>query len=431
MRLLSLLLLLLLVPRQAAAVCGDGVLDGSDVCDDGNTSGSDMCSADCTAFTFISAGTHPDASTNASTTGKWIRKLVPYKFKLYPAYGDEDYDSNAGTGPTNITPYNPATDTFPNEDTQESEAIDDIIIMADKLFLPNIDYHHTSGSPTDVETTAAYMVESGGAWTTGTVGTAYVHAYSMVRLGGDLFIAGAAGGIPTDGVVQVSTDGGSNWSTSLTIGPEDANTNARFYFIGKLGSNLYAQAYDITGDNLHTNSEVYNGSSWSSGTQLSPDLAFGQHPVEFGSYMIYKGAGNTLRKFDGTTDSLARTAVYDYTVHQGTLYALETDNEIYTSSDADSFTLFAAGPSNSRSLGILNNRLYVGDTVGEIFVTEILLRCGDLTIDGGETCDFTSLNSATCVSQGYASGTLACANNCGSYDETACSRGGLSGATLN
>lgn len=47
--------------------------------------------------------------------------------------------------------------------------------------------------------------------------------------------------------------------------------------------------------------------------------------------------------------------------------------------------------------------------------------CGDGVLNGGETCDGAQLGGATCVSQGFDSGTLACNSNCLSYNTAGCS----------
>ncbi|MBX7081615.1 MAG: hypothetical protein K1X88_20605 [Nannocystaceae bacterium] len=46
--------------------------------------------------------------------------------------------------------------------------------------------------------------------------------------------------------------------------------------------------------------------------------------------------------------------------------------------------------------------------------------CGDNVAAGGEVCDGTDLVGATCVSQGFTGGTLACNGTCTAYDTTGC-----------
>lgn len=50
--------------------------------------------------------------------------------------------------------------------------------------------------------------------------------------------------------------------------------------------------------------------------------------------------------------------------------------------------------------------------------------CGDNNTDADDVCDGTDLNSETCVTQGFASGTLACLSNCSAYDTSSCVAGG-------
>jgi hypothetical protein len=47
--------------------------------------------------------------------------------------------------------------------------------------------------------------------------------------------------------------------------------------------------------------------------------------------------------------------------------------------------------------------------------------CGNSAIDAGEVCDGAALAGATCESQGFASGSLSCSADCGSFDTTQCS----------
>ncbi|HEY2773388.1 MAG TPA: DUF1566 domain-containing protein [Candidatus Binatia bacterium] len=62
--------------------------------------------------------------------------------------------------------------------------------------------------------------------------------------------------------------------------------------------------------------------------------------------------------------------------------------------------------------------LVLKDAVGQPVALECP-RCGDGTIDAIEDCDVGNLNGATCVTQGFAGGTLACAAGC-TFDTSGC-----------
>ncbi len=49
-----------------------------------------------------------------------------------------------------------------------------------------------------------------------------------------------------------------------------------------------------------------------------------------------------------------------------------------------------------------------------------LVVCGNNIIEGSEICDGTSLNSQTCITQGFDSGTLTCAASCAGFTTTGC-----------
>ena len=57
---------------------------------------------------------------------------------------------------------------------------------------------------------------------------------------------------------------------------------------------------------------------------------------------------------------------------------------------------------------------------GECMAEESSL-CGDDIIEGNEVCDGSSLNSETCQSQGFDSGSLTCSSDCLSFDTSGCS----------
>ena len=49
-----------------------------------------------------------------------------------------------------------------------------------------------------------------------------------------------------------------------------------------------------------------------------------------------------------------------------------------------------------------------------------MFSCGNDMQEGTETCDGDDLNGATCVTQGFDGGTLACAGNCMGFDTSGC-----------
>lgn len=54
--------------------------------------------------------------------------------------------------------------------------------------------------------------------------------------------------------------------------------------------------------------------------------------------------------------------------------------------------------------------------------------CGNGVIDGGEQCDGSNLNGATCATQGFSSGTLSCSSSC-TFDTSSCASAAGTGGT--
>jgi len=79
--------------------------------------------------------------------------------------------------------------------------------------------------------------------------------------------------------------------------------------------------------------------------------------------------------------------------------------------------------------GIRNTTCYASDgintTASNIFQLQVF-NCGDGNIDAGEQCDGSNLNNQTCLSLGYAGGSLTCTLFC-TFDTSACTSGGGGG----
>ena len=81
------------------------------------------------------------------------------------------------------------------------------------------------------------------------------------------------------------------------------------------------------------------------------------------------------------------------------------------------FCSFAAcddgnGNNNTNNVNNINNINNINNTNNA--------TCGDATVGGEEVCDGTALGTATCASEGFVDGTLACRADCTGYDTAAC-----------
>ena len=311
---------------------------------------------------FELVGTHPDAINQpAASTGRELRRLVAYQGRLYIAYGDEDYNNNVGTGPIRVTPYDPSSGTFVYEWTQESEAIDNYVEINNRLYIPNVDFHHPTSDFSTKNSFDVFIPAQG--WQKGYTTTDYVHAYDVTTLNGaDLYIVGGYGSSGRSAKVDKSVNGGASWQN---VFEEEPNGNyARYYFAGVYQGKLYVQA-DVFGS-LHANSKVYDGVSWSNGPRLNSATAFGQHTAEFGGYMLYRG-DSSLMKFNGTTSATARGMYKDFTIVGNTLYYLQSNGEIYSTEDLNTWQFFRNAPSDASSIGVLDNYLYIGTKQAELY----------------------------------------------------------------
>lgn len=359
--------------------CGDG-LDND--CD-GQIDGADN---DCQTSSFEFLGTHPNASQMpGDSTARELRKIVPFNGKLYFAYGDEDYNNNVGTGPIQVTPYDLGTENFVYEWTAETEAIDNFVEINGNLYLPIVDFHHPTD---DFSSTNSYdVLVPGQGWSTGYSTDDFVHAFDIASLNGtDLYLVGGYGSSGISAKVDKSTDGGTTWENVLEEEPQ--GTYARYYSGGVYQQKLYVQA-DVWG-NLHPNSKVYDGVSWTNGPQLNLVTNFGQHPQEFAGYMVYWGRPGNLMRFDGTNAPISiRDSYKDYTVNDNILYYLESDGEIYSTTDLSNWSFVANAPTGASSIGVLGNYLYIGTTDSKLYRLDLGTGelCGNGIVDAGEQCD--------------------------------------------
>lgn len=298
---------------------------------------------------FELVGTHARAAAQTTDRGKAIHVLVVYDSKIYMGYGDW----NDNTGPIDIVSYNPFTDTFLNEFTLQTEAIENYRILSGKLYAlsvdPKIDKDYAVGMPWEEK-----------------VGANTTHIMDMATLNGtDLWMVGS---LDYDGVVWRSTNGGQTWSQSLVMSPITgvAGDFTRFYFVGVLNGKLYVQARDANGP-MHPNSKVFDGSNWSDGPSMFPSLwRYGIRPIEYLGKLIYRDkliytSLSYLVSFDGTTASYVFTdKVYDVAIGNQGLYILDEFRQVHITTNLVDWTYVVDAPADACSLTVFGNTLYVG-----------------------------------------------------------------------
>ncbi len=102
----------------------------------------------------------------------------------------------------------------------------------------------------------------------------------------------------------------------------------------------------------------------------------------------------------------------------GTTYQLNPDANVFSSHDTLTGTSYQVDGAVEPLVGSVTGTSYEVES-GSSFA----YYCGDGFRDPLETCDGNNLNSQTCVTQGFDSGTLACASDCASFDTSSCSSG--------
>lgn len=105
----------------------------------------------------------------------------------------------------------------------------------------------------------------------------------------------------------------------------------------------------------------------------------------------------------------------------GTSYIIDPEADIFSSAHKVSGSTYTISGSVDRASGRATSSSYILESGT---VTDG--ACGDGFTDPSESCDGADVGSATCVTQGFSSGTLACSSSC-AYDTSSCTSGGGGG----
>lgn len=325
-----------------------------------------------TAFQYV--GTHPQAINQPETSwGRQLTSLAAWNGKIYAGYGDW----NDNTGPISITPFDPVTNSFASspELISDTESVEIWREFNGKLY----------GVSVDPRGTAEYAVAEVPAGSKTPVwanknAADLVHVFDMAQRGNDLFMAGSQGGSDgtDDSVIYRSTDGGSTWQSSLNVNG-GTSYHSRMYFMASYNGKVYAQQLDFDNNyavkGIATNSWVFDGANWTKGAAINTYIPY--KGAEFSGKLILQSStgGGSLLGFDGRTTTTIRSNIRDYKIHSdGYLYALTYNNNalsVMRTRDLASWEQVSVAPSDSKSIALLGNTLYIGTTESQLYKAEI------------------------------------------------------------
>lgn len=138
---------------------------------------------------------------------------------------------------------------------------------------------------------------------------------------------------------------------------------------------------------------------------------------------------------NGTFPEYPTTGWYpDLSITSGSPARGIRNSALGNATDFNNFTrIDASGGLEYGSTGQCSNGIQDGDETGTDCggSCSACQTCGDNTRTGVEVCDGTDLNSQTCTTQGFASGTLACNGACTAFDTTSCVTAGATPGGVN
>ena len=318
---------------------------------------------------FTELGTHPQAASQATSTGKTLNKLQLFGGKLFAAYGDY----NANTGPISINPYDIANGSFDGEAIQVfAESLGNWKVIDNKLYTTTIDATCSGSCP------SGYAAgDANGTWQVNTPVNAE-HIFDIATLTGtDIWLFGGSG---DTAYVWRSTDAGQNWIVVQTnnVNPGDGDDSERYYWGQAMDGKMYMQA-DVFGNTQAV--QIYYGTNWTSGTT---DIicgrgtsAGGPNPVVF-DHKIVCAENNEIRIFDGeqtntiSIDDQGYCGVSDWGIYEDAVYVLcRNGSTIRRTKDLSHWQTFEGIPVSATSFTIDSDtgKLYVGGDDSKLCVS--------------------------------------------------------------
>lgn len=202
-----------------------------------------------------------------------------------------------------------------------------------------------------------------------------------------------------------STNGGTSWSTALKVNDDGLAGRIQFHpflTVDQTNGNVVVGWHDARNDSGNKRVDYYVARSTNCGVSFEANVKASQNSTEFNNSGISYTNENSA---DNPNNNPNQYGEYMGVAAQGgKAYLAWTDTRhFYPGSLTET---------QRENLGFA--LVDFGTTTPPV--------CGNGIVETGESCDGSNLNGQTCVSLGFAGGTLACSGTC-SFDTSGCTSG--------
>jgi hypothetical protein len=314
--------------------------------------------------------THPHASLQATDIGKDLVDTRGWNGRLYFAYGD----LSANTGPIVVSSLEPATTTWTDHLTFDTERIQRFRPIGNALWAPAAD-PRGDADPSYALGTAEH------AWEQRRIGRAYHVVDVAERAPNDVYLVGSDS-YDSDAGTYNGLYGGAVWRS------QDGGPFERIFPI--INPPNEVQYVDVSGW-LFSNTAaiggklyvvgvlpawVFDGTTWAYG----PDMGSFVRPTNFANQLVFATLGE-LWAFDGTATRSLRFTLFnphaDYQVlfdslavfeeTEGRLLAVDATGAVQVTTDLVEWKCIGRAPADVRSIGSLEGTVYFGGAQGRVY----------------------------------------------------------------
>jgi hypothetical protein len=203
--------------------------------------------------------------------------------------------------------------------------------------------------------------------------------------------------------VARSLDGGATWLAPQRINDDGLAVSTQFHpaiAFDPTNGHLLAAWHDTRNDPTHRAVDVYLARSLDCGASFEPNLRVTQPSAEFNnaglSSSTLNSAANPLGNYNQYGDYLGLDAF------GGKAFVAWTDSRHF----------FPGATADPQKENVGFAAVELSAPAGPV--------CGNGVLEGGEVCDGSLLGGASCSSQGFTGGSLACNASCTALDTSAC-----------